>query len=63
MDLTPTTQQQQIVDAVRTLLGRHGAAARAKALLATDGYDHDLDAQLDEAGFTDIATGEETGAV
>ena len=63
MDLTPTTQQQQIVDAVRTLLERHGAAARAKALLPTDGYDHDLDARLDEAGFTDIATGEETGAV
>lgn len=63
MDLTLTTQQQQIVDAVRTLLARHDAPARAKALLASDGYDHDLDARLDEAGFTGIVGGDGTGPV
>jgi hypothetical protein len=63
VDLTPTTEQQQIVDAVRVLLERHGATARAKALLATDGYDDALDARLDEAGFTDVSIGEDTGPV
>ncbi len=61
MNLTLSTEQQQIVDAVRTLLTRHDAPGRSKALLATGGYDHELDASLTEGGFTGVIGGDGTG--
>ncbi len=63
MDLTLSPQQQQIVDAVRTLLQWHAGPARVQALLPTGAYDHDLEARLAEAGFLDVVAGEETGPV
>jgi len=63
VDLAPTIEQQQIIDAVRVLIERHDATARAKTLLATDGYDHELDAKLAEGGFTGVSIGEDTGPV
>jgi len=62
MDLTLSTEQQQIVDAVRGLLARNGNPLRSKELLADEAYDSGLDARLDEAGFLDIVS-DETGAV
>jgi alkylation response protein AidB-like acyl-CoA dehydrogenase len=61
VDLTLSIAQQQIVDSARTLLQRYAGPDRAKALVKTDAYDHDLHARLDEAGFLDMINGEETG--
>ncbi|MBV9510193.1 MAG: hypothetical protein JO303_07930 [Caulobacteraceae bacterium] len=63
MDLTLTTQQQQIVDSLHSLLQRHAGPDRAKALLATEAYDQELDARLEEGGFLDMILGDETGAL
>ena len=60
MNLSPTTEQKQIVDAARLLLERHAGPERAKALRATD-YDHGLDARLDEAGFLDVMADAQSG--
>jgi len=63
MDLSLSTEQRQIADAVRTLLARHATADQTKALLAPSGYDHALDGKLAEGGFTGIAAGDETGPI
>ncbi|MBV9994879.1 MAG: hypothetical protein JO127_06670 [Caulobacteraceae bacterium] len=63
MDLTLTTQQQQIVDSLHSLLQRHAGPDRAKALLANEAYDHELDARLEEGGFLDMILEDETGPV
>lgn len=61
MDLTPTEQQQQIIDAVRVLLERSAGYQRNMALGAEDGYDFELEEKLADAGFMDVASGDETG--
>jgi alkylation response protein AidB-like acyl-CoA dehydrogenase len=61
VDLTLSIEQKQIVDAAHSLLQRYAGSDRAKVLVSTDAYDHDLHARLDEAGFFDIINGDETG--
>ncbi len=55
MDLSPTTEQQQIIDALRVLLERNAGQARVQEMVRAQAYDHELDAVLDEAGFLDMA--------
>ena len=56
MDFTLDSQQEAVLQAVRTLLSRHGGPARLHDLGGDEpGYDHDLDKRLAEAGFLDIA--------
>jgi alkylation response protein AidB-like acyl-CoA dehydrogenase len=53
--------QRGIVEAVDALLGRHAGPARAIALSGKQGYDEALDRALAEAGFDEVALGEESG--
>lgn len=61
MDLTPNEDQQQILDAVGALLKRHAGHQRNMELARNDAYDTELESKLADAGFLDVATGEETG--
>lgn len=65
MDFEYSAEQEAILDAVASLLEQHAGPARAIALhdsaLQKDGYDHELDAALREAGFSEVARGEDTG--
>ena len=63
MDLTPSEQQQFILDAVGKLLERRAGASRALELLGDGDYDTALDDELESAGFGAIALGDETGAL
>lgn len=63
VDLTPSEQQQFVLDAVGKLLEQHAGEARAMELLPDGGYDAALDTALDDAGFGAIALGDETGAL
>lgn len=63
MDFEPNEEQRAIVEAVGALLEQHAGAERAIALSAKAEVDADLDAALAEAGFLDIALGDETGAL
>lgn len=56
MDFLLNDDQSAVRDAVSTLMTRHGGAARLRALGGDDpSYDHDLERQLGDAGFLDIA--------
>jgi len=55
--------QRAVLDAVDALLARHAGPARAAELAAKGASDDALDAALAEAGFAEIALGEETGAL
>lgn len=61
MDLTLTKQQEQILEAVGALLERHAGHERAMELLPESAYDTELAQALAEAGFLDVARGDETG--
>jgi alkylation response protein AidB-like acyl-CoA dehydrogenase len=61
MDYTLTEDQQAILEAVEQLLATHAGAARAIELNKKGEYDLALDAALAEAGFLEMALGEETG--
>lgn len=61
MDLTPTEDQQQILDAVGVLLERHAGHKRNMELLPDVAYDTELESKLFDAGFMDVARGDETG--
>ena len=61
MDLDLSQDQRAVLEAVAQLLEQHAGAARAIELDAKGEVDGALDAALAEAGFTDIALGDETG--
>ena len=61
MRLNLTPEQQQVVDAVTSLLERHAGKDRAMQLVETGAYDLDLDARLIESGFHDLALMEGCG--
>jgi alkylation response protein AidB-like acyl-CoA dehydrogenase len=61
MDFEPNPDQQAILEAVGALLAQHAGAKRAIELNRSSGYDRELDAALDAAGFLDVALGEGTG--
>ena len=61
MDYELDEDQRAIVEAVERLLGRHAGPARAIELNREGGYDHDLEAALDQAGFVGLALDEQTG--
>ena len=61
MDFELNAEQRAIVEAVERLLEQRAGAARAIELYEKGGYDGDLEAALSEAGFIDVALGEETG--
>jgi alkylation response protein AidB-like acyl-CoA dehydrogenase len=61
VDLDLSADQQAIADAVASLLQRHAGAARAVELSRKAEYDGALEQALREAGFLDVATGDETG--
>ncbi len=63
MDLTPTEQQQQIIDAVEEIVTRNGGITRAQKQLENDEYDSALHKALEEAGYLGVACGPETGAL
>ena len=63
MDFEPSDDQRAILEAVEALLAQHAGAARAIALARKGDYDCALDRALAEAGFAEIALGEETGWV
>jgi alkylation response protein AidB-like acyl-CoA dehydrogenase len=61
MNFELDADQRAILDAVGSLLDSRAGAARAIELGRKAAYDHELQAELDEAGFSDVALGEETG--
>ena len=61
MDFELNEDQRAILEAVDTLLERHAGAERAIELAAKSEYDHTLDQALEEAGFLELALGEDTG--
>jgi alkylation response protein AidB-like acyl-CoA dehydrogenase len=61
MDYTPSQDQQAILEAIEALLASHAGAPRAIELNKKGEYDTALDAALSEAGFLEIALGDETG--
>ena len=63
MNLELSDDQRAVLEGVDALLARHAGAARAAELAAKGAYDDALDAALSEAGFAEIALGQETGAL
>jgi alkylation response protein AidB-like acyl-CoA dehydrogenase len=63
VDLELSDDQRAVVEAVDALLARHAGPARAIELAGKGAYDAALDAALAEAGFAELAFGEETGAL
>jgi len=61
MDFELSGDQQEILNAVGSLLEQHAGPARAIELNAKDAYDHALEEALDTAGFLDVGLGDETG--
>jgi alkylation response protein AidB-like acyl-CoA dehydrogenase len=61
VDFAPSEDQRAIVEAVEALLAQRAGPARAIALNAKAEYDAELDAALAQAGFGDVALGDETG--
>lgn len=61
MDFELDADQQAIVDAVGSLLAQRAGAARAIELAGKSEYDRELDAALDDAGFTGVALAEGAG--
>ncbi len=62
MDFELAEEQRAIVEAAETLLRRQAGAKRARLLAANGAYDHELAAVLAEAGFSDVARGEDARA-
>jgi alkylation response protein AidB-like acyl-CoA dehydrogenase len=63
VDFELSDAQRAVVEAVDALLARHAGPARAIELAGKGTYDAALDAALAEAGFAELALGEETGAL
>jgi len=63
LDFELSADQRAVVEAVDALLARHAGPARAIELAGKGATDSALDAALAEAGFGEIALGEETGAL
>jgi alkylation response protein AidB-like acyl-CoA dehydrogenase len=63
VDFELSDDQRAILEGVDAILAHHSGAARAAELAAKGAYDEALDAALAEAGFGEIALGEETGAL
>ncbi|MGE4608586.1 MAG: acyl-CoA dehydrogenase family protein [Myxococcota bacterium] len=63
MDFELDHDQRAILDAVAVLLDQHAGASRAIELAPKAEYDHSLEAALREAGFLDVALGDETGSL
>ncbi len=67
MDFVPDADQQAILDAVDTIMNRHGGPNRMRELGGDEpAYDHDLHKHLGEAGYLDLAddtAGRLTGAL
>lgn len=63
MDFELNDDQRAILDAVATLLEQHAGASRAIELARKSEYDHNLEAELREAGYLDVALGDETGTL
>jgi alkylation response protein AidB-like acyl-CoA dehydrogenase len=63
MDYTLTDDQQAIAEAIEQLLASHAGPARAIELAKKSEYDAALEAALTEAGFLEMALGDETGAL
>jgi hypothetical protein len=61
MNLTLSEQQQFILDAVNKLLEKNGGYQRAMDLLPQAAYDAPLEAELDAAGFGNVALERGTG--
>ena len=61
MDFELNEQQRAIVDAAEQILARHAGAARAIEIDAQREADDALESALEEAGFLDVALGDETG--
>ena len=61
MDFDLNDDQQAILEAVEQLLERHAGAERAIELDRKRDVDGELEAELAEAGFLDVALGDETG--
>jgi alkylation response protein AidB-like acyl-CoA dehydrogenase len=61
VDFEATGDQRAIVEAVEALLARHAGAARAIELARKDAYDHELEAALAEAGFSQVALADGAG--
>ena len=55
VDFDLDADQETILEAVQGLLALHAGPARAIALQRGSGYDTELDAALDESGFSDVA--------
>jgi alkylation response protein AidB-like acyl-CoA dehydrogenase len=63
VDFELSGDQRAVLEAVDALLARHAGPVRGAELAAKGAYDDALDAALAEAGFAEIALGEETGAL
>lgn len=61
MDYEHNEDQRAILEGVEALLSKHAGPTRATELSAKGEYDHTLDDALREAGFTDVARGDDTG--
>jgi alkylation response protein AidB-like acyl-CoA dehydrogenase len=63
VDFELSDDQRAVIEAVDALLARNAGPARAIELAGKGAYDAALDAALTEAGFAELALGEETGAL
>jgi alkylation response protein AidB-like acyl-CoA dehydrogenase len=63
VDFELNDDQRAILDAVERLLEQRAGVERAVALASKGDYDAELDAALGEAGFSEMALGEETGVL
>jgi alkylation response protein AidB-like acyl-CoA dehydrogenase len=63
VDFEFSEDQRAVLEGVDAILARLAGPARAAELAGKGAYDDALDAALAEAGFFDIALGEETGAL
>jgi alkylation response protein AidB-like acyl-CoA dehydrogenase len=63
VDFEPSDDQRAIAEAADALLAQHAGAERAARLGAQGSYDHELDAALAAAGFSEVALGPETGCL
>jgi alkylation response protein AidB-like acyl-CoA dehydrogenase len=61
VDLRLSDDQRAIAEAVAALLAKHAGWERAAALAARSAYDFELEQALADAGFLEVALGEETG--
>jgi alkylation response protein AidB-like acyl-CoA dehydrogenase len=61
VDFELSDDQRAILEAVDALLARHAGAERAIALAGKGAYDSELEAALVQAGFFDLAGGDDTG--